>query len=63
MTGQFTNPYLVDDRGIWTIRARFADTPTGRPKIHTRSTGLKVNGKNKRKAEADMRDVAEQWER
>ena len=63
MTGQYINPYLVDDRGIWTIRARFADTPMGRPKIHTRSTGLKVNGKNKRKAETIMRDVAEQWER
>lgn len=63
MTGQYINPYLVDDRGIWTIRARFADTPMGRPKIHTRSTGLKVNGKNKLKAETIMRDVAEQWER
>ena len=55
--------YLVDDKGAWTVRARFPDTPGGKPKLHSKSTGLKVSGNNKRRAEAAMREIVAQWER
>ena len=55
--------YLVDDKGTWTVRARFADTIDGKRSLHSKSTGLKVKGNNKRKAEAMMRDIVSEWER
>lgn len=64
MAGQIViKPCLVDDHGTWTVRARFPDTPFGKPKLHSMSTGLKVCGNNKRKAEAAMREISSQWER
>jgi integrase len=54
---------LVDDKGRWTVRARFSDSPKARPRLHSKSTGFGVNGNNKRKAEAAARDIVEQWER
>lgn len=55
--------YLVDDHGIWTVKARFADVAGGKAKLHSKSTKLKVAGNNKRKAEAAMRDIVSAWER
>lgn len=55
--------YLVDDKGTWVVRARFPDTVDGKAKLHSKSTGLKVAGSNKRKAEAAMHDIVEQWEK
>ncbi len=60
---QHIEGYLIDDKGTWTVRARFADTPAGRRKLHSKSTGLKVKGNNKRKAEAAMREIIAEWER
>ena len=57
------NAFLVDDKGTWTVRARFSDPVSGKKKLHSKSTGLKVKGNNKRKAEAAMREIASQWER
>lgn len=54
--------YLVDDHGIWTVKARFADVAGGKAKLHSKSTRLKVAGNNKRKAEAAMRDIVSAWE-
>lgn len=55
--------YLINDKGTWTVRARFADTVGGKRKLHSKSTGFKVDGYNKRKAEAAMREIVEEWER
>ena len=65
MTGQdiTIRPCLVDDHGVWTVRARFPDTPGGKPRLHSKSTGYKVNGNNKRRAEASMREIVAEWER
>lgn len=54
---------LVNDKGTWTVRARFADTADGRRRLHSKSTGFKVAGNNKRKAEAAMREIVAEWER
>ena len=54
--------YLVDDRGTWTVRARLADFKNGKQKLHSKSTGLKVAGNNKRRAEAKMREIVKAWE-
>lgn len=54
--------YLVDDKGTWTVRARYTDAESGKRKLLSRSTGLKVDGHNKRKAEAMMREIVEGWE-
>ena len=59
----YVKGYLVDDHGIWTVKARFADTAGGKAKLHSKSTKLKVAGNNKRKAEAAMRDIVSAWER
>lgn len=55
--------YLINDKGTWTVRARFADTVGGKRKLHSKSTGFKVDGYNKRKAEAAMREIVAEWER
>ena len=62
MAVQHIEGYLVDDKGTWTVRARFADTPGGRRKLHSKSTGLRIKG-NKRRAEEAMRDIVSEWER
>ena len=54
--------YLVDDKGTWTVRARYTDAESGKRKLFSKSTGLKVDGHNKRKAEALMREIVEGWE-
>lgn len=54
--------YLVDDKGTWAVRARFPDVEGGKARLHSKSTGLKVAGNNKRKAETAMRDIVERWE-
>ncbi len=53
---------LVKDRGYWTVRARFRDSPEGKITQHSKSTGYTVSGNNKRKAEAAMRDIVAEWE-
>lgn len=53
---------LVDDKGTWTVRARFAERIGESPKLHSKSTGFKVKGNNKRKAEARMREIVSEWE-
>lgn len=53
---------LVKDRGIWYVRARVTDPVTGKTTQRSKSTGLKVNGSNKRKAEEKMREILEDWE-
>lgn len=55
--------YLVDDRGVWTVRARFADGGVGKKKLHSKSTGLSVAGHNKRKAELAMAAILKQWQK
>lgn len=55
--------YLVDDRGVWTVRARFVTGGVGKKKLHSKSTGLKVSGHNKRKAEIEMNKILREWEK
>ena len=55
--------YLVDNRGVWLVKARFPDVVGGKQRLHSKSTGLKVAGNNKRRAEAKMREIVEEWER
>ena len=55
--------YLVNDKGTWTVKARFADTAGGERKLHSKSTGLKVKGNSKRKVEAVMGEIISEWER
>ena len=55
--------YLVKGRKNWEVKARFRDTPTSEPKLHTKSTGLSIAGNNKRAAEAAMREIVAEWER
>lgn len=59
---QYIKAYLVDDHGKWTVRARFPNTPSEKPKLHSKSTGFSVAGNNKRKAESAMRDIVREWE-
>ena len=54
--------YLVDDKGTWTVRARYTDAVSGKRKMLSKSTGLKVDGHNRRKAETAMREIVEEWE-
>ncbi len=54
--------YLVEDKGTWTVRARYTDSVSGKRKLFSRSTGLKVDGHNKRKAEAAMREIIAELE-
>lgn len=55
--------YLVDDKGTWTVRARYTDPVSGRKKVLSKSTGFKVDGHNRRKAETAMREIVAGWER
>lgn len=54
--------YLVEDHGTWTVRARFPGA-SNKEKLHSKSTGLSVDGHNKRKAELLMRDIVARWEK
>ena len=64
MASQITiRPCLVDDRGKWTVRARFPDVLGGKPRLHAKATGYTVSGNNKRKAETAMREITAQWQR
>lgn len=62
MAGQKVKASLQDDKGTWTVRGRVFDPATGRMKQRTKSTGLKVKNKTKRKAEAMMKAIVEQWQ-
>ncbi len=53
---------LVNDRGTWTVKARVFDPITGKVRQRTRSTGFKVKDSTKRKAEAMMKEIIEQWQ-
>lgn len=63
MTSQNIKAYLVEDRGVWTVKARFPDSPIDKPRIHTKSTGLRIKDNTKRKAEKKMLDIVADWER
>ena len=54
---------LCDDKGTWTVRARITDPVTGKVSRRSKSTGYKVAGSNRRKAEAKMREMVAEWER
>ena len=53
---------LYKDRGIWSVKGRVFDPVSGKVKQRTRSTGMRVSGNNKRKAEAIMKDIVAQWQ-
>lgn len=53
---------LVKDRGIWYVRARVTNPATGEVTHKSKSTGLKISGNNKRKAEEVMREILAEWE-
>ena len=62
MASQKVTASLQDDKGTWTVRGRVFDPSTGRMKQRTKSTGLKVKDKTKRKAEKMMEEIIEQWQ-
>lgn len=63
MTGQtYIKGYLCEDKGMWVVRARVSDSKTGKRKLLSKSTGYKVAGNNKRKAEIKMREIVAVWE-
>lgn len=64
MTSQtYIKGILVNDKGTWTVRARAPDPRTGKRKLLSKSTGLKVKDNTKRKAETEMRGIVSEWER
>lgn len=54
---------LVDDHGIWTVKGRVCDPATGKVKQRSKSTGFKVKDKTKRKAEAMLQQIMDEWKR
>ena len=58
---KIVNASLHNDRGTYTVRGRVFDPETGKTRNRSKSTGLKVKDNTKRKAEAVMRDIIEQW--
>lgn len=54
---------LCKDNGTWVVRARVPDVATGEAKHRSKSTGLKVNGNNKHKAQEKMREIVAEWEK
>ena len=63
MTGQtYIKGYLCEDKGMWVVRARVPDAKSGKRKLLSKSTGYKVLGNNKRKAEIKMREIVALWE-
>lgn len=53
---------LFNDKGTWCVRARVPNPITGKTTQRSKSTGLKVSGNNKRKAEEKMREIVAEWE-
>ena len=62
MASQKITATLVNDRGIWSIRARVFDPITGKTKQRTKSTGFRVKDSTKRKAEAMKDEVVATWQ-
>ena len=63
MTSQaYIRGYLCEDKGFWVVRARITDPMSGKRKLLSKSTGFKVSGNNKRKAEAKMHEIVCSWE-
>ena len=52
---------LHDEDGTWVVRARVFYPSTGKTKQKSKSTGLKVKDKTKRKAELMMKEIIEGW--
>ena len=53
---------LQEDKGYWVVRGRVPDPKTGKMRLRSKSTKLPVKGNNKRKAEAVMREIIQDWE-
>lgn len=53
---------LHDEDGTWVVRARTFDHVSGKVKNRSKSTGLKVKDKTKRRAEQAMREIVAVWE-
>lgn len=53
---------LHDEDGTWIVRARVFDPSTGKIRQRSKSTGLKVKDKTKRRAEQAMKEIVEAWE-
>lgn len=53
---------LHDVEGTWVVRARVFDPSTGKVRQRSKSTGLKVKDKTKRRAEQVMKEILEAWE-
>lgn len=53
---------LHDEDGTWIVRARVFNPITGKIRQRSKSTGLKVKDKTKRKAEQAMREIVAAWE-
>lgn len=54
---------LHDEDGTWVVRARVFYPHEGKTRQKSKSTGLKVRDKTKRKAELMMKEIIETWER
>lgn len=53
---------LHDEDGTWIVRGRVFDPLIGKTRQRSKSTGLKVKDKTKRRAEAAMREIVAAWE-
>lgn len=53
---------LIDDRGIWTVRARVYDPNSGKVRQRVKSLGLRVKDNTKRRAQDAMKIIVQQWE-
>lgn len=53
---------LHDEDGTWVVRARVFEPASGKIRQRSKSTGLKVKDKTKRRAEAVMREIVASWE-
>lgn len=62
MASPKTTASLIDDHGTWTVRGRVFDLETGKTRQRSKSTGLKVRDNTKRKAEALMGQIVDEWE-
>lgn len=53
---------LSEDRGTWVVRARVYNPLTGKNEQRSKSTGLKVKDRTKRKAEQMLKEIVAEWE-
>lgn len=53
---------LHDEDGTWIVRARVYDPVSGKVRQRSKSTGLRVKDRTKRRAEKAMADILEAWE-